>query len=73
MVNPIPLSTPLVAGLLSVTTAAQLSKVFGTYHLEVFEAQIKQSPYKSKALLRKIDQAINMVLDRKSRKGVRTC
>ena len=63
-VNPFPLSTPLVAALLVEMKASALARVFGTYHLEVMEAMIKSSEYRSKFLLRKINVAINLILDR---------
>jgi len=65
-VNPFPLSVALVAGILREMKASALARVFGTYHLEVMEAMIKSDEgYRSKHLLRKINTAINLILDRK--------
>ena len=68
-VNPFPLTVPLVAGLLTQMTAPQLARVFGTYHLEVMEAMLKSSSYRSEHLLRKINAAINLILDGKAKKS----
>ena len=65
-VNPFPLSTALVAGILTEMSVGALARVFGTYHLEVMEAMIKSDEgFRSKRLLRKINTAINRILDRK--------
>lgn len=65
-VNPFPLSVALVAGILTEMSVGALSRVFGTYHLEVMEAMIKSDEgFRSKALLRKLNTAINKILDRK--------
>jgi hypothetical protein len=65
-VNPFPLSVALVAGILTEMSVGALARVFGTYHLEVMEAMIKyDAAYRSKHLLRKLDQAINKVLSQK--------
>lgn len=65
-VQPFPLSVALVAGILTEMSVGALARVFGTYHLEVMEAMIKSDEaYRSKHLLRKVNTAINRILDGK--------
>ena len=65
-VNPFPMSVALVAGILTEMSVGALARVLGTYHLEVMEAMLKSDEgYRSKHLLRKINMAINKILDRK--------